>query len=342
MTSRLREAVERLERLQATLDTLAEAIAEPREEYRGPLEFLTAPTPPPTEPALPAVAHVPARRTARKRTTSLSRRTVRVASTAALPISLASALAVFGVLRLEPANTLWSQELTLSSSVGTGEFSCDPVTLQFAGLSHPSEDQTTLTYRLSGGGTNGPGCQTKDISNLSIGVCFAPEIGDGKPVLAETHPGASDSAWKYSPKNSSNPKLVKWDSKTESAPFGGKGPFDPDEMEFSFTVDARLTLGDLVDGTAKFKAGPSETDAGVVKVPACPLPVVEAAKVASQAAPEASAEPSETPTPAPAKAKATATPSPTPTSTPTATPTATLVGPRDVRHDYNGVAISAK
>lgn len=271
---------------------------------------------------------------------------MRAAGVAALPISLASALAVFGVLRLEPANTLWSQELTLSSNVGTGKFGCDPITLKYDGLTHPSENETRLVYRLSGGGTNGPGCQTKDISNFSIQVCFNPEMGDGKPVIGETHPGTGSSAWTYSPKNASTPKLVKWDSKTTAAPLGGKGPFDPDEMVFTFTVGARLEDADLVESTARFKAGPQETDAGVVKAPHCPLPTPapssttnRSALATSEATSTTEARPEDDVTPVTPSSTATGTPTPTSTPTPRPTPSPTGRAPRAV---VTGVAIYQK
>ena len=221
---------------------------------------------------------------------ALGRRSLRTARAGALPVLLAGALSLFGLVRMQPANTLWSQELTLTSSIETGEFSCEPITFAFIGLEHPADGTTKLTYALSGGGTNGPGCQDKDISNLSIGVCFDTKLDPDGPVVSETHPGAGNTAWKYDGKNSGTPRLIKWDSKTESAPLGGRGPFDPDEMRFSYTINATLQLADLVDGAAKFKAGPTETAAGTVKVPACPLPVAPGA-AQSFAAPLAEDEP---------------------------------------------------
>jgi hypothetical protein len=217
-------------------------------------------------------------------------------------------LSMFGLIRLQPANTLWSQELMLSSEVKTGEFHCDPLALQFVSLTHPSSGSSTLTYALKGGGSNGPGCPEKDISNLSIpvGTCFNPELSAAGPLTGETHPGSGDSAWKYAPKNSSSPKLVKWDSKTTNPPLGGKGPFDPASMRFSFTLNVTLNLGDLADATAQYKAGPNEYPLGSVKVPKCPLPSVPQADTFS--AP--SAAPADEPTLAPTTDDPTPTPEP--------------------------------
>lgn len=346
MTTRLRDAVERIQRLTETLDELGEVIGAPPADYTGPFDFpvpraLKVERAIQPECLLETCEPLPAKR----RVTALSKRGVRAAGVAVLPLTLASALAMFGILRLQPANTLWSQELTLSSNVGTGEFGCDPITLQFTGLTHPAEGQTRLTYRLSGGGTNGPGCQTKDISNLSVAVCFDPEIDDGNPISGEGHPGIGTQAWKYAPKGSSSPKLVKWDSKTTSAPLGGKGPFDPDQMEFSLTFDLQLTETDLIDGLAKFKAGSAETSAGVVKVPGCPLPKTDGSnnKSTSGGQPEASAEPNgaeaATPPPSPAGGAANVTPTPTRTATPRPPATPTTRAPRA---EFTGVAIYPK
>jgi hypothetical protein len=181
---------------------------------------------------------------------------------------------MFGLVRLEPANTLWYQELTLTSEVETGEFGCEPLALSFVGLTNSPDDETTLTYALSGGGTQGFNCPEKDISNISIpvGTCFNPEVKASGPLIAETHPGLGNSAWKYDGKNSGNPKLIKWDSQTEDAPLGGKGPFDPDVMQFSVTFNLALTEDDLVDAMAYYKAGNLTADLSEVSVPACPLP----------------------------------------------------------------------
>ncbi len=204
------------------------------------------------------------------------RRMGRHARAGAMPMGLAAALVMFGLVRLQPANTLWYQELTLTSDVETGEFGCEPLALEFVGLTHPEDGQTTLTYALSGGGTQGFGCPEKDISNIAIpvGMCLNPEVQAEGPVIDESHPGSGNTAWKYDGKNSKDqdPNLVKWDSKTEDAPLGGKGPFDPEEMEFSITLDRVLNTGDLAEAMAYYKAGNDETDLGEVQVPKCPLP----------------------------------------------------------------------
>jgi|GEM_PF-6364666 len=262
---RLDDAAVRLLRLGASLEELEEILAARREVDRNPLqEYIFGPLP---AVAAPARAALPPRR-------RLLRRTLAAARAGALPVTLAAAMATFGLVRLQPANTLWYQELTLTAGVETGEFACEPLKLTFAGLTHPAEGQTTLTYALSGGGTIGYDCPPKDISNLQIpvGTCFNPQVKPEGPVIAESHPGTGNTAWKYDAKNSSNPKLIKWDAQTEDPPLGGRGPFDPDVMRFSVTFNLHLDQSDLAEAMAAYKAGNATTDLGKVLVPACPLP----------------------------------------------------------------------
>lgn len=300
MTKRLNDAMRWLERMSVSLDELAEILAARSQPDRDPLEAYLAGETAPCFDAAPVVVIHTSMTPTRSRAASLGRRALRTARAGALPVLLAGTLSLFGLVRLEPANTLWSQELTLTTNVETGEFACEPVKLAFdaaTGLTHPNATTTKLTYTLSGGGTNGPGCLAKDISHLSIDVCFNPEIEEDNPILAETHPGTGTTAWKYDPKNSSTPKLVKWDSKTSAAPLGGKGPFDPLQMVFSITVNDYLTLADLVDGMSRFKAGPTIAETGLVKVPDCDV----AAPLAPFAALSVEEEPTiEEPEPEPA------------------------------------------
>jgi hypothetical protein len=307
---RLSDALARMARMQASLGELEEMLSARLEPDRNPLQAYIEGdvAPPPREPfvarppgATDGIQHSHRRHPRPFAPKRVARRLGSTARVAALPMVLALALSLFGLVRLQPANTLWYQELTLTSSVGTGDFGCEPLKLEFVGLTHPETGKTTLTYTLSGGGTQGFGCPAKDISNIAIpvGTCFNPEVKSEGPVIAETHPGSGTTAWKYSPKNSSTPKLVKWDSQSDDAPLGGKGPFDPDDMKFSITFDRVLTSGDLEDAMAYYKAGQDTPDLGEVSVPKCPLPAAPAPLAKSQAAPETDSvvEPEDEPEP---------------------------------------------
>ncbi len=268
MTRRLQDAKAQFLRLQASLEELEEVLAARPEPDRSPLqEYIFGELPQaPVDTATPSKSAGAGAR--------LGRKFGRAVRAGALPVSLAAALSLFGLIRLQPANTLWYQELTLTANVETGEFECEPLALEFVSLTHPQTGKSTLTYALSGGGTQGFDCPPKDISHLAIpvGTCFNPEVKADGPLIAETHPG--NGAWKYDAKNSKNsdPSLVKWDSQTEHAPFGGKGPFDPAVMRFSITFNVELTAADLTDAMGHYKAGGDTPDLGEVKVPSCPLP----------------------------------------------------------------------
>jgi hypothetical protein len=234
---------------------------------------------------------------ARRRGSVLGHRMLRHAKAGALPMVLALALSLFGLVRLQPANTLWYQELTLTSSVETGDYACEPLKLEYTGLTH-QDGKTTLKYALSGGGTQGFNCPQQDIAHIQIPVCFDSAVKVEGPLVAETHPGTADTKWKYAPKTTT-PMLAKWDSKTNTGPLNGKGPFDPDDMRFSITFDRNLTTGDLEDAMSEYKAGDDTHDLGEVKVPKCPLPAAPAPLATSQAAPETDSvvEPEDEPEP---------------------------------------------
>ncbi len=283
---RIESSLERLKRICESLDELEQVLEERRRQDRNPLfaylegEHAVAVEVSPELEARTGVTPLAIRRR-KKRIKRAVERTANGARMAVLPLMLAASLTMFGLVRLQPANTLWYQELTITSEVETGEFKCEPIQLLFVGLTHPEAGKTTLTYALSGGGAQGFGCPEHNISNFSIplGTCYNPEVKQNGPVIGETHPGGS--AWKYDPKNTKNgnPSLAKWDAQTEQAPYGGKGPFDPTVMRFTLTYNVEFTEAQLVEVMAKWKAK-DETDAGKVKVPACPLPEPAKLKVA--------------------------------------------------------------
>jgi hypothetical protein len=220
-------------------------------------------------------AHDPlAQRVAPRRPSAgrLARRTATRLRQAAVPVALALSLATFAVVRLPSANTLWYEELTITSSVSTGTFDCEPPKLEFVSL---SPDGRTLTYALSGDAEgSGPNCLAKDISNISIPMCFNPELKpNGRVEDTDEPPG-----WTYAPRKKD--LLAKWDWN------GGanKGPWDPQTSTFSITLDVAISAGSLVDATARYKAGQDEEDLGTVKVPSCPLPDVPKALAPQQLA----------------------------------------------------------
>jgi hypothetical protein len=218
-----------------------------------------------------------------------------------MPAALAASLMVLALVRLPSANTAWTEQLTVNSNVGTGEFKCDPVKLEFVEAAKVGSD-TKFVYALSGGGGTGPKCQDTAIASVSIPVCFDPAMKPGGDVVAESHPGNVAASWKAG----TSPKQVTWNAVTTTAPLGGKGPFDPAQMRFSFTLTGTVALSPLPVHAA-LKAGPDEADAGAVRVPACPLPSAAAQKASSDPAPPAdapAAPPTSTPSPTPKPATA--------------------------------------
>ena len=245
-------------------------------------------------------------------------RFVRRARTVALPLALGLALSVFALVRMQSANTLWSQEVQLSGSVGTGTFGCQPYTVALKSATVGTD--TTYTYTFSGGGLAGPECKN-DISYVALPVCFDAALVSAGDVLSETHPAATTnpaSHWAYSPQGKNSPygSRVKWDA-TEV----GHGPFNA--LEFSFTLAGTAIPTESV--TAQYHAGGGNQPdaAGTVLVPhptSCDASKVKTAPVAplgsSSIATTDSAPPSDAAAPPQVQ-----TPTPAPTSTPTATPT---------------------
>lgn len=207
-----------------------------------------------------------ARPTVRVTAGRLARKTSLRARAAAAPVALSVALATFALVRLPSANTLWYEELSITSNVSTLESFCDPPELTFV-EAVTLDGKTTFTYALSGDGDGlGPGCLPHDISNIYIEVCFNPELvdeDDGGRVLSTDEPAN----WEYSPKNAGSPKQVKWDW---GVFVENKGPWDPEVHRFSFTLDVETAA--MLTSNAYYKAGPTTAALGEVQVPACPLP----------------------------------------------------------------------
>lgn len=331
---RLDEARELSRRLSVSLAELEGEFAARRDVDRAPQIALIegdCATPAPMA-QLMARRHPSAGKLARRAATRLRH--------AAVPLALALSLATFAVVRLPSANTLWYEELSITSSVSTGMFDCEPPKLEFVSL---SPDGRTLMYALSGDAEgSGPNCLRHDISNISIPMCFNPELKPNGRVEDTDEPVQ----WTYSPKK---PELLaKWDWN------GGpnKGPWDPQTSTFSITLDVAISADDLVDATARYKAGQDKEDLGTVKVPSCPLPEVAKALAPQQfAAPlvapvedaasetvdeEPEAEPTPVPTPEPVPSRTSAGPvrsgaaqnpsQPRPTQTPT--PVAIAIWPQ--------------
>jgi hypothetical protein len=299
---RLNDARELSRRLGASLAELEGLFAARREADRDPLGALLEgdwTTPPPV-----------ARRVAPGRTSAdrLARRTAMRLRQAAAPLALALSLATFAVVRLPSANTLWYEELTITSNVSTGTFDCEPPKLDFVSL---SPDGRTLAYALSGDAEgSGPNCLRHDISTISVPMCFSPELKPKGRVEDTDEPPQ----WTYSPKKAD--LLAKWDWN------GGanKGPWDPQASTFSITLDVAISASSMVDATARYKAWQYEVDLGTVKVPSCPLPDVPKALAPQQfAAPLAAPAEDDASEPIDEEPEVQATPLPTPAPVPSRT-----------------------
>ena len=150
------------------------------------------------------------------------RKQVRRAGALALPAGLGLALAFFALARMQSANTLWEQQLTISGGVSTGQFACQPYTVALT-AAVPSGANTVYTYAFTGGAISDPACKY-DVSYVALAVCFNPEMNPPSgPVIAETHPTATTnplSHWTYNPSNKPDATRVKWDGTGV-----GHGPF---------------------------------------------------------------------------------------------------------------------
>ena len=233
---------------------------------------------------------------------------VRRAGAVALPAGLGLALATLALARMQSANTLWHQELTVTGGVTTGSFGCQPyvVTLTSATVAGAN---TTYTYTFTGGGISGPDCKN-DISYVALPVCFNPMLAPAGVVLSETHPAPTTNPtgyWTYNPDNGGTEKRVKWDGTGV-----GRGPFN---ATFSFT----LAGTGIPMEAAQFQvhAGPKATT-GAVQVPKPASCTAQAALQSGVSTADAGvATTSDTAAPAPQLAPAKATPTRTPTATPT-------------------------
>ena len=241
---------------------------------------------------------------------------------AVLPAALGIALAMFALVRMQSANTLWHQELQFSGSVGTGTFGCQPYLIALKSTTVANGD-TTYTYTFSGGGISGPECK-HNMSYIALPVCFNPDLhsdDDKGLVLSETHPVPG---WSYDPDNSSKGgKRVKW-AASDSV---GHGPFNA--LEFSFTLEGTGIPTESV--TAQYHAGDGKDpkSAGTVLVPHPAICDASKLKTTAPVAPLTTNAVTDDPSPTAddgAKVAETGpTPTPAPTNTPAPTPTAKTV-----------------
>ena len=253
------------------------------------------------------------------------RKNARRASRLAAPLMLAAGLFMFSLSQIAPATTLWTETLTIGSSVTTGAFGCKPLTVTGATVTTSgsgSSGTTTYTYTLSGGGDkNGsPECANKDLSFFALPVCFKPD----DTVTANTRPAN----WTYNPKKEPGEYQVKWDANGSV----GTGPFS--NVTFSFTVAGTGLPTEQVHAIIHAGNGQDMIDAGLVTVPK-PVTCAEGARLAANDASsvfDAGGEPAEfTPTPTQSVTSGsggggstTTEPTKTPTAKPTATPTPRL------------------
>ena len=222
------------------------------------------------------------------------RKNARRASRLAAPLMLAGGLLMFSLSQIAPATTLWTETLTIGSSVTTGAFGCKPLTVTGATVTTSgsgSSGTTTYTYTLSGGGDK-----------------------NGSPECAN--------------KNKPGEYQVKWDANGSV----GAGPFS--NVTFSFTVAGTGLPTEQVHAIIHAGNGQDMIDAGLVTVPkpvTCAEGARLAANDASSVF-DAGGEPAEfTPTPTQSVTSGsggggstTTEPTKTPTAKPTATPTPRL------------------
>ena len=253
---------------------------------------------------------------------TFARKQLRRLRAVALPAALAAGLWLFAITQLPSANTLWSQQVTLSSSVSTGTWECQPYTLAVTSAA-TAANTTTFTYRLTGGGfvAQGENCKYAVASLALNNVCFNPLLNStlGGDVLAETHPATTTnpaSSWAYNPSNTA-PKRVKWDASNV-----GTGPFT---LQFSVTLAGTVPT---VAGQFTLQAGTAATT-GAIPVPdpaSCHAPAARIASSAPSASPPIGSDPTpgdtlDSTTPAATDATPASTPTPiTPTPTPTPKP----------------------
>ncbi|MCC6386339.1 MAG: hypothetical protein IT302_03030 [Dehalococcoidia bacterium] len=260
------------------------------------------------------------------------RKNARRASRLAAPLMLAAGLFMFSLSQIAPATTLWSETLTIGSSVTTGAFACKPLAVTGATVTTTGSGptgSTTFTYKLNGGGDkNGsPECANKDLSFFALPVCFKPD----DTVTAHTQPAN----WTYDPKNKPGEYQVKWNSNGSV----GAGPFS--NVTFSFTVAGTGVPTEQVHAIVHAGNGQDMIDAGLVTVPK-PAACVSGAPLSANDGPSSvfggvdgdadAGEAGTTPTPGPSvtgggsagNGGVASQPTKTPTTKPTATPTPRL------------------
>jgi hypothetical protein len=87
---------------------------------------------------------------------------------------------------------------------------------------------------------------------VGVGVAVGPGFG--------AHPGNAAASRKLA----TSSKAVSWDAVTTTPPLGGKGPFEPAQMRFSFTLVETVALSPL-PAHASFEAGTEAFDAGELR-----------------------------------------------------------------------------
>ncbi|MGE3844840.1 MAG: hypothetical protein AB7I50_25025, partial [Vicinamibacterales bacterium] len=204
------------------------------------------------------------------------RRNGRRAGQLVAPVMLLLGLSGFALAQMPYANTLWSQELTLTADLDIAEYtptptntpepsptatntpvntSCEPVVTLVSSTYNGGTNSTTYQYNVARGGTPGSQCQT--VSYFAINVCFNPTLGAGF-VTAETHPGD----YVYDPANGGSPKRIKWNASNDNvAPNNLISPFN---VTFTVTVAGNVAP---VNTNWELHAGANSTRSGGVQGP---------------------------------------------------------------------------
>lgn len=203
------------------------------------------------------------------------RRSGRRATQLVAPVMLLLGLSGFALAQMPYANTLWSQELTLSASLdiatptatatntplptatptNTPVTTCEPVVTLVSHVYTSGTNSTTYTYTVARGGTPGSQCQT--VSYFALNVCFNPGLSAGV-VTAETHP----EDYFYDPSNGSNPKRIKWGGSNDNT--------DPNNLVSPFNITFTVTVaGNVapVNTTWELHAGANSTRSGPIQGP---------------------------------------------------------------------------
>lgn len=194
----------------------------------------------------------------RTRLRAAARKNARRLRALGAPLLLVAGLGLFGMSQLTAANTSWSQDLSLTVTLGTGDFGCEPLTVT-ANAVAVANGKSTYSYTLTGGGHGSPAC--RDLSFVALPVCFSPLLAPapGGLVTAESHP----TGWSYAPRNEAGKLWVKW----VAAASVGSGPLT---AVFTFTLDGAPLPVESVRAIVHVGAGDQDTnniDGGAVDVP---------------------------------------------------------------------------